>query len=44
MNFYVMLGNVTIDRFTKSTFLNLVAFAEKSGAKQMVLVLKREHN
>jgi len=39
-----MLGNVTIDRFTKSTFLNLVAYAEKSGAKQMILVLKREHD
>jgi len=42
-NFYVMLNKVTIDKFTKSTFLNLVAFAEKKGAKQMVLLLKREH-
>jgi hypothetical protein len=42
LNFYVMLGNVTIEKFTKSTFLNLVAYAEKSGAKQMVLVQKRE--
>jgi len=30
--FFVLLGNVTIDKFTKSTFLNLVAYAEKQGA------------
>jgi len=43
LNFYVMLGNVTIEKFTKSTFLNLVAYAEKAGAKQMILIQKREH-
>jgi len=37
-----MLGNVSIEKFTKSTFLNLVAYAEKNGAKQMVLVQKRD--
>jgi len=37
-----MIGKVTIEKFTKSTFLNLVAYAEKAGAKQMILVQKRE--
>jgi len=41
--FYVMLGSATVDKFTKSTFMNLASFAEKSGAKQIVLVQKREH-
>jgi len=41
--FYVLLGNATIDKFTKSTFMNLANFAEKSGAKQIVLVQQREH-
>ena len=27
--FFVMLGDITIDKFTKSTFLNIVSFAEK---------------
>jgi len=38
LNFYVMLGNVSIEKFTKSTFLNIVDYAEKSGAKQLILV------
>ena len=42
-NFFVMLDTVTTDKFTKSTFLNLVAYAEKTGAKQILLILKREH-
>jgi len=41
--FFVWMGDVTIDRFTKSTFMNLVGFAEKSCAKQMVLVQTRAH-
>jgi len=36
--FFVWLGDVTIDKFTKSTFLNIVSFAEKAGASSMVVV------
>jgi hypothetical protein len=36
--FFVMMGNVTIDKFTKTTFMNLVAFAEKTGAAKMILL------
>jgi hypothetical protein len=41
--FFIWLGDVTIEKFTKTTFLNLADFAEKSKAKQMVLVLSRDH-
>lgn len=41
--FYVWLGDVTIDKFTKSIFLNLVAFAEKTGASKMILIKNRDH-
>jgi hypothetical protein len=37
------MGEVTIDRFTRTTYLNLVNFAENQGAKQMVLICNREH-
>lgn len=37
------MGEVTIDSFTKTTFMNLVSFAENQGAKQMVLLCMREH-
>lgn len=41
--FFVWLGDITIDRFTKTTFLNLANFAESNGAKQMVFVQFRDH-
>ena len=41
--FFVWLGDVAIEKFTKTTFLNLVNFAEKTGAKEVVLVMYREH-
>ena len=41
--FFVWMGEVTIDRFTRTTYLNLVNFAENQGAKQMVLICNREH-
>lgn len=41
--FFVWLGDVTIDKFNKSTFLNLVNFAENNGANKMVLVQNRDH-
>jgi len=36
--FFVMLGDISIDKFTKSTFLNMVEFAEKAGASSMVVM------
>jgi hypothetical protein len=41
--FFVWLGDITVDRFTKTTFLNLANFAESNGAKQMVLIQFRDH-
>lgn len=41
--FFIWLGDVTIEKFTKTTFLNLVDFAEKSGAKKIILTLNRDH-
>ena len=41
--FFVMLGEASIDKLTKSTFLNLVDFAEKASAIELVLVLTRDH-
>jgi len=41
--FFVMLGDITIDKFTKSTFMNLVDFCEKLNATQMILVQNRDH-
>jgi hypothetical protein len=38
MCFFVWLGDVTIDKFTKTTFMNLVAFAEKASAAKMILI------
>lgn len=42
--FFVLLGDITIDKFTKSTYLNLVSFAEKQGANSMVLIQNRDHS
>lgn len=41
--FYVWLGDVNIDKFTKTTYLNLVNFAEKALCNKMVLVMDRDH-
>jgi len=41
--FYIWLGDITINKFTKSTFMNLANFAESKGAKSMVFVLLRDH-
>ena len=43
MCFFVWLGDVTIDKFTKTTFMNLDAFAEKAGATKMVFIQDRDH-
>lgn len=40
---YVWLGDSTIDKFTKSTYLNLAELAQKKGAKKLVLVQNRDH-
>jgi len=41
--FYIWLGDITVSKFTKSTFMNLANFAESKGALSMVLVLIRDH-
>ena len=41
--FFVYLGDVTIEKFNKSTFMNLANFAEENGAKTMILIQNREH-
>jgi len=42
-NFYVWLGDITIDKLTKTTFLNIVSFAEKAGASALILIQNRNH-
>jgi len=41
--FYIWLGDITIDKFTKSTFMNLVTFAESKGAVNMTFIQTRDH-
>lgn len=41
--FFVWMGDVTLDKFTKSTFMNLAGFADKSSATKLVLVQTRNH-
>lgn len=41
--FYVWLGDLNIEKFTKTTFLNLVNFGEKASCSKMVLVMNRDH-
>jgi len=36
--FFVWLGDVTIDKLTKSTFMNLANFADERGATKMVMI------
>jgi hypothetical protein len=41
--FFVFLGDITVDKFTKTTYLNIVSFAEKCGASNLVLIQNRDH-
>eukprot|EP00347_Sterkiella_histriomuscorum_P004384 403360666 len=41
--FFVLLGDLSLEKFTKTTFLNLVSFAEKTGSKQLILIQNRDH-
>jgi len=41
--FYVWMGDITVDKLTKSTFLNLANFADKNGATKMILIQNRDH-
>lgn len=41
--FYVWLGDLSIEKFTKTTFLNLVNFAEKANCNKLILVQDRDH-
>jgi hypothetical protein len=36
--FYIWLGDITIEKFNKSTFMNLTNYAEENNAKKMVIV------
>lgn len=42
--FFIWLGDTLVDKFTKTAFLNLVDFAQKAGAKQLILILTRNHS
>jgi hypothetical protein len=42
-NFFVHIGTTDSSMFGKSTLMNLANFAEKKGAKDMYLILDREH-
>jgi len=41
--FFVWLGDITIDKFNKSTFMNLANYAESNGATSLVLIQNRDH-
>jgi len=41
--FYVWLGDMNIDKLTKSSFLNLANYAEEKLASKMILILTRDH-
>jgi len=41
--FFIWLGDITINKFTKSTFMNLADFAEKKGALTITVILFRDH-
>ena len=41
--FYVLLAQVEIKHFTKSTFMNMVEFAEKLGAQRLMMLLSTDH-
>lgn len=41
--FYVWLADITLECFTKTTFLSLTNFAEAQGAEKVVLVQFRDH-
>ena len=40
----VWLGDINIEKFTKTTFMNLVNFGEKANCKKIVFVVDRDHN
>jgi len=42
--FIIWLGDITIDKFTKSTFMNLADFAESKDATSLVFVQMRDHS
>jgi len=34
---------MTLDKLTKSSYMNLATFAEERGAEEMVLIQNRDH-
>lgn len=43
LQFFVWLGDLPLNLFSKSTLMNLADFAEKQGATSLVLLVDREH-
>ena len=41
--FYVWLGDLSIEKFTKTIYMNLINFAEKAGSSKMILIQDRDH-
>lgn len=41
--FYVWLGDISIEKLTKTTFMNLVNFAEKAACNKLILIQDRDH-
>jgi len=41
--FYIWLGDLSIEKFTKTIYMNLVNFAEKAGSSKMILIQDRDH-
>jgi len=41
--FFVYLGDITIDKFTKTTFMNIASFSEKTGASSLIFIQNRDH-
>lgn len=42
--FYVFLGEAKIDKFTKSTYLNMANLAQKQGAECLIFIQERDHS
>lgn len=42
-NLIVWLGDINIEKFTKTTFMNLVNFGEKANCKKIIFVQNRDH-
>jgi hypothetical protein len=41
--FYIFMGDIPIEKFSKSTLMNLANYAEKNGASSAIFVQNRNH-